>query len=102
MQLSYNNQLLLAAGYETNDPAITRMGRQVIKEMNRVGLVVDMSHSANRSTLEAIEISERPIAITHANPSNWYDALRNKSDDVLRSLAQSREVCWDFRCIHIT
>ena len=48
-----------------------------------------MSHSANRSTLEAIEISERPIAITHANPSNWYDALRNKSDDVLKSLAQS-------------
>ena len=90
MQLSYNNQSLLAAGcYEVDDPGITRMGRQVIKEMNRVGLVVDMSHSANRSTLEAIEISERPIAITHANPSNWYDALRNKSEDVLKSLAQS-------------
>ena len=90
MQLSYNNQSLLAAGcYELDDPGITRMGRQVIKEMNRVGLVVDMSHSANRSTLEAIDISERPIAITHANPSNWYDALRNKSEDVLRSLAQS-------------
>ena len=90
MQLSYNNQSLLAAGcYEVDDPGITRMGRQVIKEMNRVGLVVDMSHSANRSTLEAIEISERPIAITHANPSNWYDALRNKSDVVLKSLAKS-------------
>ena len=75
MQLSYNNQSLLAAGcYEVDDPGITRMGRQVIKEMNRVGLVVDMSHSASRSTLEAIEISERPIAITHANPANWYDA----------------------------
>ncbi len=90
MQLSYNNQSLLAAGcYEVDDSGITRMGRQVIKEMNRVGLVVDMSHSANRSTLEAIEISERPIAITHANPSNWYDTLRNKSEDVLKSLAQS-------------
>ena len=90
MQLSYNNQSLLATGcYEVDDPGITRMGRQVIKEMNRVGLVVDMSHSANRSTLEAIEISERPIAITHANPSNWYDTLRNKSEDVLKSLAQS-------------
>jgi len=90
MQLSYNNQSLLAAGcYEVDDPGITRMGRQVIKEMNRVGLVVDMSHSASRSTLEAIDISERPIAITHANPSNWYDALRNKSEDVLKSLAQS-------------
>jgi len=90
MQLSYNNQSLLAAGcYEVDDPGITRMGRQVIKEMNRVGLVVDMSHSAYRSTLEAIEISERPIAITHANPSYWHDALRNKSDDVLKALAES-------------
>ena len=43
MQLSYNNQSLLAAGcYEVDDPGITRMGHQVIKEMNRVGLVVDM------------------------------------------------------------
>ena len=90
MQLSYNNQSLLATGcYEDEDPGITRMGRQVIKEMNRVGLVVDMSHSAERSTLEAIEISERPIAITHANPGSWHPALRNKSDSVLEALAES-------------
>ncbi len=90
MQLSYNNQSLLATGcYEAQDPGITRMGRQVIREMNRVGLVVDMSHSAERSTLEAIDISKRPIAITHANPDFWHPALRNKSDDVLRALAQS-------------
>lgn len=90
MQLSYNNQSLLATGcYEAEDPGITRMGRQVIAEMNRVGLVVDMSHSAERSTLDAIEISSRPIAITHANPSFWHPALRNKSDDVLRALGQS-------------
>ncbi|MDG1193204.1 MAG: membrane dipeptidase, partial [Arenicellales bacterium] len=70
MQLSYNNQSLLATGcYEADDPGITRMGKQIIAEMNRVGLVVDMSHSAERSTLEAIECSARPIAITHANPS---------------------------------
>ena len=90
MQLSYNNQSLLATGcYEAEDPGITRMGREVIKEMNRVGLVIDMSHSAERSTLEAIEISERPVAITHANPAFWHPALRNKSDDVLRALATS-------------
>jgi len=90
MQLSYNNQSLLATGcYEAEDPGITRMGRQVIKEMNRVGLVVDMSHSAERSTLEAIEISERPIAITHANPASWHPALRNKSDTLLSALAES-------------
>jgi len=90
MQLSYNNQSLLATGcYENDDPGITRMGRQVIKEMNRLGMVVDMSHSAPRSTLEAIQISERPIAITHANPSFWHDAKRNKSNDILISLGES-------------
>ena len=90
MQLTYNNQSLLATGcYEAEDPGVTRMGRQVIREMNRVGLVVDMSHSAERSTLEAIEISERPIAITHANPAFWHPARRNKSDDVLRALGQT-------------
>ncbi len=90
MQLTYNNQSLLATGcYEAEDTGITRMGQQVIAEMNRVGLVVDMSHSAHRSTLEAIEISQRPIAITHANPSAWHPALRNKPDEVLKALAQS-------------
>jgi microsomal dipeptidase-like Zn-dependent dipeptidase len=90
MQLTYNNQSLLASGcYEAEDTGITRMGRQVIKEMNRVGLVVDMSHSAERSTLQAIELSDRPIAITHANPAIWHPALRNKSDDVLTALAES-------------
>ena len=90
MQLTYNNQSLLATGcYEAEDTGITRMGRAVIAEMNRVGLVVDMSHSGERSTLEAIEVSSRPIAITHANPSFWHPARRNKSDDVLKALAES-------------
>ena len=70
MQLTYNNQSLLATGcYEDDDTGLTRMGREVVEEMNRVGLVVDMSHSAERSTLGAIEHSARPIAITHANPA---------------------------------
>lgn len=90
MQLSYNNQSLLATGcYEAEDPGITRMGREVIREMNRVGLVIDMSHSAERSTLEAIELSSRPIAITHANPASWHEVPRNKSDAVLKALGQS-------------
>lgn len=87
MQLTYNNQSLLATGcYETEDPGITRMGKQVIKEMNRVGLVIDMSHSADRSTIEAADLSTRPIAITHANPYEWSPALRNKKDDVIRAV----------------
>ncbi|WP_071674699.1 membrane dipeptidase [Nioella nitratireducens] len=90
MQLSYNNQSLLATGcYEAEDPGLTRMGREVISEMNRVGLVVDMSHSADRSTIEAAEQSTRPIAITHANLHSWQPALRNKRDDVVRAVTEN-------------
>ena len=90
MQLTYNNQSLLATGcYENVDSGVTRMGREVIKEMNRVGIVVDMSHSAERSTLDAIDISENPIAITHANPFSWHESKRNKSDQILKALNNS-------------
>ena len=90
MQLTYNNQSLLATGcYEKKDSGVTNFGREAIKEMNRVGMVIDMSHSAEQSTLDAIEISEKPIAITHANPSFWYKAIRNKSNDLLKTLASS-------------
>ena len=90
MQLTYNNQSLLATGcYEQNDSGVTRMGREVIKEMNRVGIIVDMSHSADKSTFDAINISEKPIAITHANPLFWHKAKRNKSNDILKALGES-------------
>ena len=90
MQLTYNNQSLLATGcYEKIDSGVTNFGKEAIKEMNRVGIVIDMSHSAEKSTLDAIEISEKPIAITHANPSFWHNAIRNKSNDLLKNLANS-------------
>ena len=90
MQLTYNNQSLLATGcYEKVDSGVTNFGKEVIKEMNRVGIVIDMSHSAEKSTLDAIELSQKPIAITHANPSFWYKAKRNKSDTLLKNLSES-------------
>ena len=90
MQLTYNNQSLLATGcYEKNDSGVTNFGKEVIKEMNRCGIVVDMSHSAEKSTFDAIDISKKPIAITHANPSFWYEAKRNKSNDLLKTLAKN-------------
>ncbi len=90
MQLTYNNQSLLATGcYEKIDSGVTNFGKEVIKEMNRVGIVIDMSHSAEKSTLDAIEFSEKPIAITHANPTFWHAAKRNKSNELLRALADS-------------
>ena len=93
MQLTYNNQSLLATGcYEKNDSGVTNFGKEVIKEMNKLGIVIDMSHSAEKSTFDAIELSEKPIAITHANPSFWYKALRNKSTDLLKTLADSKGI----------
>ena len=91
MQLTYNNQSLLATGcYENVDSGVTNFGREVIKEMNRLGLVIDMSHSAEKSTIDAIEISEKPIAITHANPSFWHPAKRNKSNELLKILSDNK------------
>ena len=90
MQLTYNNQSLLATGcYESVDSGVTNFGKEVIKEMNRLGLVIDMSHSAEKSTIDAIEISEKPIAITHANPSFWFPAKRNKSNKLLKILSDN-------------
>jgi len=89
MQLTYNNQSLLATGcYEQNDSGVTRFGKQAIEEMNRVGMIIDMSHSAERSTLEAIDLSARPICISHANPTFAHDALRNKSNTVIKALTE--------------
>lgn len=90
MQLTYNNQSLLAAGcYESEDSGVSRFGRQAIEEMNRVGMIIDMSHSSERSTLDALELSSRPVIISHANPESFHPAKRNKSDRVLKAIAES-------------
>jgi membrane dipeptidase len=87
-QVTYNNQSLLGTGWmEEHDSGLTGMGREAIREMNRLGMAIDVSHSAERTTLETIAASERPIAITHANPSWWRDTGRNKSNDILKALA---------------
>ena len=88
MQLTYNNQSLLGSGYmETEDSGVTRMGREVIAEMNRVGMVVDLSHAGARTAAEAIECSSRPVAVTHSNPRWWHAVNRNVPDHVLKALA---------------
>ena len=90
MQLTYNNQTALAGGcYEAEDSGIARTGREVISEMNRLGMVADLSHAGEKSALQAMELSRRPIAITHANPSFWRECPRNLSDTVLRALGDS-------------
>lgn len=89
VQLTYNNQNELGAScYEAHDSGLARFGREVIREMNRVGMLVDLSHVGNRTSLDAIECSEMPVAVTHANPDSLFAHARNKTDDVLKALAE--------------
>ena len=87
MQLTYNNQSLLGCGWmEAEDSGVTRMGREAIAEMNRVGMAIDLSHAGERTALEAIEFSQRPVLISHANPRWLKDTARNVSKSVLEAL----------------
>ena len=90
VQLTYNNQNELAGScYENEDSGLARFGKEVVREMNRAGILVDCSHVGDRSTLDAIEASEKPIAVTHANARSLFDHKRNKSDDVLKALSET-------------
>ena len=87
MQLTYNNQTPLAGGcFEPKDSGVSRFGKEVIEEMNRLGMIIDLSHAGKISCLEAIEFSSKPVAISHANPSFFHKSLRNIDNDVLTKL----------------
>jgi len=87
MQLTYNNQTPLGGGcFEKKDSGVTRFGYEVIKEMNRLGMVVDLSHAGKKTCLDAIKFSSKPVAISHANPSFFHQSKRNIDDDVLKEL----------------
>lgn len=89
MQLTYNNQNSLGSScYEAVDTGLARFGREVVREMNAVGMLVDLSHCGNKTGLDAIEWSQQPVAVTHANPASLYPHPRNKPDDLLRALAE--------------
>lgn len=88
MQIAYNNQSLLGCGWtEREDSGVTRMGREAIREMNRLGMAIDLSHAGERTAREAIGLSERPVVISHANPRWVKDTARNVSKPLLRALA---------------
>ncbi|WP_053387283.1 membrane dipeptidase [Leucobacter japonicus] len=87
VQLTYNIQNAIGSScYEPVDSGLSRFGHEVVAEMNRVGMIVDLSHVGERTSLEAIEASHRPVAINHANARSIYDHARNKGNEVLRAL----------------
>ena len=88
MQLTYNNQTPLGGGcFEPNDSGVSRFGYAVIEEMNRLGMIVDLSHAGKKTCLDTIEFSSKPVAISHANPNFFHKAIRNIDDDILIKLA---------------
>jgi membrane dipeptidase len=88
MQITYNNQSLLGSGWqEPVDSGLTRFGREVVREMNRLGMIVDLSHAGERTAIDTLEASRRPVTVSHANPRWFRDTARNVSDRVLDALA---------------
>lgn len=88
VQLTYNFRNLVGCGcQEQEDTGVSDFGRRAVAEMNRLGMLVDLSHCGPRTTLEAIEASSRPVAFTHANALALCPHPRNKSDDALKALA---------------
>lgn len=90
LQLTYTDTNGIGSGYpEPRDGGLTRYGNAVVEEMNRLGMLIDTSHTGERTTLDAIGLSKRPIAITHAGCRALYDNPRNKSDELIRKLADA-------------
>src|SRR4029434_7779342 len=69
------------------DGGVSDFGEQIIKAMNKAGMLVDTSHSGERTTLHAIELSPKPIPITPSNCKAVNPHPRNKSDEVMKKLA---------------
>ncbi len=89
MQLTYNNQTSLGGGcFEPKDSGVSRFGKAVIEEMNRLGMIVDLSHAGKQTCIDAIEFSSKPVAISHANPTFFHKSIRNIDSDVLKKLAK--------------
>ena len=87
-QLTYNTQNLLGSGStERVDGGVSDYGAEIIREMNKLGVLVDVSHSGERTTLDAIDISAGPIAITHSNCRALNNHPRLKTDEAIRKLA---------------
>lgn len=94
VQLTYNTQNAAGAGcWEDDSAGLSRTyGKNLIRELNQTGLLVDVSHCNERTALQAFEASEKPVAITHANPAdvvgpNIELPFRNKSTAVLKEMA---------------
>jgi len=88
IQLTYNERNLLGNGcWERTDDGLSNFGMDAVREMNRLGILIDLSHVGDRTTLDAIELSDSPVACTHSNARSFVDHPRNKTSDALQLIA---------------
>jgi membrane dipeptidase len=88
--IAYSDSNALGSGLnETTDGGLTGLGRRAVRRMNQLGLAIDVSHSGDRTGIETVEASDRPVFITHAGARAVWDIPRLKGDDVLRAVAAS-------------
>lgn len=87
MLFAYNRNNLAGSGCHDEDTGLTHFGRQVIEEMNRVGMVVDCSHSGFKTTMAAMERSSAPVVFSHSNPKSLVDHGRNITDEQIKGCA---------------
>jgi membrane dipeptidase len=90
-QLTYNYQNMLGAGFlEHQDGGLTVFGGRIVERMNEVGMAVDVSHCADRTTLDGIEASTRPVLFSHATCRALLPGhLRCKTDDAIHAMART-------------
>ncbi len=89
MQITYNRRSLFGDGcLEPANAGLSNLGREAIKQMNQLGVAVDLSHSGVRTTMEAIALSSKPVIFSHAGCKAVHDHPRNKDDAEMRALAE--------------
>lgn len=88
VQMTYNTQNLVGCGcYETRDGGLSDWGRDVVAEMNRVGILCDLSHVGPKTSEDVIVASKQPVAYSHCLPAGLKAHPRNKTDEQLRLIA---------------
>lgn len=84
-QITYNTQTVVGSGcYESTDSGLSDFGKEIVAEMNRCGVMCDVSHVGPVTTRDTILASTKPVVCTHCLPSALKKHPRNKSDDELR------------------
>ncbi|MCP1673201.1 membrane dipeptidase [Natronocella acetinitrilica] len=88
VQLCYNTQNLVGTGCYERDGGLSGFGREIVAEMNRVGVMCDLSHVGSKTSEEVILESKKPVCYSHCLPSGLKEHPRNKSDEELRFIAE--------------